>query len=65
VREPLAHNPRFLDENGKQLSEEREDFGLAAIFADFTAMARPICTSRTILRIPTSAGSMTGMDGFA
>jgi hypothetical protein len=41
VREPLAHNPRFLDENGKQLAEEREDFGLAAIFADLNGDGAP------------------------
>jgi len=41
VREPLAHNPRFLDENGKQLSEEREDFGLAAVFADLNGDGAP------------------------
>jgi hypothetical protein len=41
VREPLARNPRFLDENGKPLSEEREDFGLAAIFADLNGDGAP------------------------
>ncbi len=41
VREPLARNPRFLDENGKPLSEEREDFGLAAMFADLNGDGAP------------------------
>jgi hypothetical protein len=33
-REPLAANPRFLDESGKPLQDEPEDFGLAARFYD-------------------------------
>ncbi len=41
TREPLAHSPRFLDENGKPLSEEREDFGLAAVFADLNGDGAP------------------------
>ncbi len=41
VREALAHNPRFVDENGQQLSEEREDFGLAAMFADLNGDGAP------------------------
>jgi len=41
VREPMAHNPRFVDENGKPLSEEREDFGLAAVFADLNGDGAP------------------------
>ncbi|MEO8448171.1 MAG: CRTAC1 family protein [Gemmatimonadota bacterium] len=32
--EPIAHNPRFLDEDGKPLEAEPEDFGLAARFFD-------------------------------
>jgi len=41
TREPLAHNPRFTDEAGKPLQEEREDFGLAAIFADLNGDGWP------------------------
>lgn len=41
VREPMARNPRFVDENGKQLPEEREDFGLAAVFADLNGDGAP------------------------
>src|SRR5919106_1827961 len=41
VREPIARNPRFVDEHGQQLSEELEDFGLAAMFADLDGDAAP------------------------
>ena len=41
VREPLARNPRFRDENGTTLREEREDFGLAALFADLNGDGAP------------------------
>jgi len=41
VRQPMAHNPRFVDENAKPLSEEREDFGLAALFADLNGDGAP------------------------
>ncbi len=41
TREPMAHNPRFVDETGAQLTEEREDFGLAAIFADLDGDGAP------------------------
>jgi len=41
VREPMAHNPRFVDEKGVQLHEEREDFGLAAVFADLNGDGAP------------------------
>lgn len=41
VREPLARNPRFTDEEGRQLTEEPEDFGLAAMFADLTGDGAP------------------------
>src|SRR5213593_3508517 len=41
VREPMAHNPRFVDENEKPLSEEREDFGLSAVFADLNGDGAP------------------------
>ena len=34
VREPIAGNPRFLDEDGLMLTAEPEDFGLAARFYD-------------------------------
>ncbi|MGH7520903.1 MAG: FG-GAP-like repeat-containing protein, partial [Gemmatimonadales bacterium] len=36
VREFIAHNPRFTDERGKELSAEPEDFGLAATFSDLS-----------------------------
>lgn len=41
VREPIARNPRFLDEEGRPLKEEAEDFGLAAMFADFDGDGAP------------------------
>lgn len=41
VREPIAHNPRFLDQEGRPLSEEQEDFGLAAMFADLDGDGAP------------------------
>src|SRR4029077_4818937 len=41
TREPMAHNPRFVDETGAHLLEEREDFGLAAIFADLNGDGAP------------------------
>jgi hypothetical protein len=41
VREPLARNARFVDENGRQLREEPEDFGLAAMFADLDGDRAP------------------------
>ncbi|MEX2152907.1 MAG: FG-GAP-like repeat-containing protein [Gemmatimonadaceae bacterium] len=41
VREPIARNPRFLDEQGRQLEEEPEDFGLAAMLADLDGDGNP------------------------
>ncbi|HEY6110497.1 MAG TPA: VCBS repeat-containing protein, partial [Gemmatimonadales bacterium] len=41
VREPIAHNTRFVDEHGQPLAEEREDFGLAAMFADLNGDGAP------------------------
>jgi hypothetical protein len=41
VREPMAHNPRFLDENGLPLAHEPEYFGLAAVFADLNGDGAP------------------------
>jgi hypothetical protein len=41
VREPIAGNPRFVDEQGRMLAEEPEDFGLAAIFADLDGDGAP------------------------
>lgn len=41
VREPIAGNPRFLDENGRPLAEEPEDFGLAARFYDVNGDGAP------------------------
>ena len=41
VREPIAHNPRFTDEQGRMLAAEPEDFGLAAIFADLNGDGAP------------------------
>ena len=41
VREPMAHNPRFVDDRGVPLAEEREDFGLAAVFADLNGDGAP------------------------
>ncbi len=41
VREPIAGNPRFLDEDGKPLSTEPEDFGLAARFYDVNGDGAP------------------------
>ncbi len=39
--EPLAHNPRFLDEDGQPLMEEPESFGLAARFYDMNGDGAP------------------------
>jgi enediyne biosynthesis protein E4 len=41
TREPLAGNPRFLDEAGHPLTEEPEDFGLAARFYDVNGDGAP------------------------
>ena len=41
TREPIARNPRFRDEQGRPLAEEREDFGLDAVFADVTGDGAP------------------------
>ncbi len=41
VREAIAGNPRFVDENGRILAEEPEDFGLAAMFADLDGDGAP------------------------
>jgi hypothetical protein len=41
VREPIAHNPRFLDQDGTPLAEEPEDFGLAARFHDVNGDGAP------------------------
>ncbi|MBI2073707.1 MAG: VCBS repeat-containing protein, partial [Gemmatimonadetes bacterium] len=41
IREPIARNPRFVDEQGRPLTEEREDFGLAAMFADLDGDGAP------------------------
>ena len=41
VREPIAGNPRFLDEDGRALSQEPEDFGLAAVLADLNGDGAP------------------------
>ena len=41
TREPIAGNPRFLDEAGRPLAEEPEDFGLAARFYDVTGDGAP------------------------
>jgi enediyne biosynthesis protein E4 len=40
-REPIARNAHFLDEQGRPLTEEREDFGLAAMFADLNGDGAP------------------------
>ena len=41
TREPIAGNPRFLDEDGAPLSAEPEDFGLAARFYDVNGDGAP------------------------
>jgi hypothetical protein len=41
VREPIARNRRFVDERGRPLAEEPEDFGLAAMFADLDGDGAP------------------------
>ena len=41
IREPIAHNPRFTDEEGRVLRSEPEDFGLAAMFADLNGDRAP------------------------
>jgi hypothetical protein len=42
VREPIAGNPRFLDEDGVTLSEEPEDFGLAVLRRQWRRRSRPV-----------------------
>ncbi|MGE5801671.1 MAG: VCBS repeat-containing protein, partial [Gemmatimonadota bacterium] len=41
TREPMAHNRRFRDEAGAELTEEYEDFGLAAVLADLNRDGAP------------------------
>ncbi len=41
TREPLAQNPRFLDEDGHPLAEEQENFTLAARFYDVNGDGAP------------------------
>ena len=41
LREPIAGNPRFLDEDGAILGAEPEDFGLAARFHDVNGDGAP------------------------
>ncbi|MGH7547759.1 MAG: FG-GAP-like repeat-containing protein [Gemmatimonadales bacterium] len=41
VREPIAGNPRFVDEHGRVLAAEPEDFGLAAMFTDLNGDGAP------------------------
>ena len=41
TRESLAHNPRFLDEDGHQLDREPDDFGLTAKFVDLNGDGAP------------------------
>lgn len=41
TREPLAHNPRFLDEDGKPFADEPETFGLASRFYDVNGDGAP------------------------
>ena len=41
VREPIAANPRFVDEHGRVLPAEPEDFGLGAMFVDLNGDGAP------------------------
>src|SRR3989304_4379564 len=41
IREPIARNPRFVDEQGRPLAEEPEAIGLAAMFADLDGDGAP------------------------
>jgi hypothetical protein len=41
AREPIAHNPRFLAENGRPLEREPDEFGLAARFYDVNGDGAP------------------------
>ncbi|MDQ3698711.1 MAG: FG-GAP-like repeat-containing protein [Gemmatimonadota bacterium] len=41
IREPIAGNPRFVDEQGQPLVQEPEDFGLAAMFVDLNGDGAP------------------------
>ena len=41
IREPIARNPRFTDEQGRPLPAEPEDFGLGAMFADLDGDGAP------------------------
>lgn len=41
IREHIGRNRRFLDQQGRQLPEEPEDFGLAAMFVDLNGDRAP------------------------
>jgi hypothetical protein len=41
IREPIAGNPRFVNEQGKPLEHEPDDFGLAAMFVDVNGDGAP------------------------
>lgn len=41
VREPIAANPRFVNEQGRPLEHEPEDFGLSAMFVDVNGDGAP------------------------
>ena len=41
IRERLTGNSRFVDENGQPLTEEPEDFSIAAVFADLNGDRAP------------------------
>jgi hypothetical protein len=41
VREPISNNPRFLDADGRPLTTEPDDFGLAARFYDVNGDGAP------------------------
>ena len=41
IREPIAANPRFVNEHGKPLEHEPENFALAAMFVDLNGDGAP------------------------
>lgn len=41
VREPIAHNPRFTDQQGQELTQEPEYFALAAMLVDLNGDGAP------------------------
>jgi hypothetical protein len=64
VREPIARNPRFVDEHGRMLAEEPEYFGLAAMFADLDGDGHPDLTIANDFEDPQFFWRNDGRGGF-